>query len=550
MLKGCGIKTKHVVAGLTMLGMGWSFAAQAAFTDLDTSFASSGQSTLIDPSTKTRANITDATQGSDSNLYLIVGTNEIARLTPAGAVDTSFATNGFLTLAGTAQYGVYQYAAIAVDVNGKRIYLASNQSAPNGVAQIAAYDFSGNLVSSFGTNGVVSFSTLGALALPTSLQLLNSGNLLLAGDIAVQSGDRSFFAAEVTASGVPVSGFGTSGAASIVIPGSTRGVSGTVVSYKATKDASGNVYVVGGSSGTVGLIARFTASGKPDSSFGTNGVVAQSLGANAAEFELISVDSSGNINAYGSYYPTSSTGTAVLDSFSSSGVMTASQSGTDAYVPFYPNYALQADGKILFVSGQQSDSDTSSASAANIVRLTGSSLLATAAPKTATITTSGGAVTIAPSAGGVTNAQTTAQPANAPTNVTYPFGWMAYNVTGLTPGASVQVTLTLPAGAAPTGYEKCENGTCTALSSSVLSINGNTLVLTLTDGGFGDADGVANGTIVDPGAPTVASTTSTSTSPSPTSTTNSGDSGGSVDMEMILPLLALGVIRLRRKRVS
>lgn len=34
-------------------------------------------------------------------------------------------------------------------------------------------------------------------------------------------------------------------------------------------------------------------------------------------------------------------------------------------------------------------------------------------------------------------------------------------------------------------------------------IDGSTVTFTLTDGGVGDADGVADGTIVDPGAPAV-----------------------------------------------
>jgi hypothetical protein len=70
----------------------------------------------------------------------------------------------------------------------------------------------------------------------------------------------------------------------------------------------------------------------------------------------------------------------------------------------------------------------------------------------------------------------------------------------------------------PTGtqYWKCINGQWVNVTSLLGSNDGdNTLTLTLTDGGLGDADGVANGTIVDPGGPAVAVTTPTSPHASP-----------------------------------
>jgi hypothetical protein len=58
----------------------------------------------------------------------------------------------------------------------------------------------------------------------------------------------------------------------------------------------------------------------------------------------------------------------------------------------------------------------------------------------------------------------------------------------------------------PTGtqYWKCINGqwvNCTSLLGD--NDGDNILTLTITDGGLGDADGLANGTIVDPGGPAV-----------------------------------------------
>ena len=81
---------------------------------------------------------------------------------------------------------------------------------------------------------------------------------------------------------------------------------------------------------------------------------------------------------------------------------------------------------------------------------------------------------------------------------------------GLTPGGTVDVTLLLPAGSNPTGVYKLQNGVY-ADASSIATIAGNVIVLHLTDGGFGDVDGTANGVIVDPVVPagTAAQLTST-----------------------------------------
>jgi hypothetical protein len=80
---------------------------------------------------------------------------------------------------------------------------------------------------------------------------------------------------------------------------------------------------------------------------------------------------------------------------------------------------------------------------------------------------------------------------------------VSFEVTGLTTGSTVTVTMTMPAGSSPNAYVRC-NAALTACSpAGGTTISGNTLTLTLTDGGPGDGDGVANGVIVVPGAPAI-----------------------------------------------
>jgi len=85
--------------------------------------------------------------------------------------------------------------------------------------------------------------------------------------------------------------------------------------------------------------------------------------------------------------------------------------------------------------------------------------------------------------------------------ISFPHGFISWTVTGLTPGQTIVITITypsiIPAGAQ---YWKIIGGTWVDVTSLVGDNDGdNILTLTITDGGFGDADGTANGIISDPG---------------------------------------------------
>lgn len=118
----------------------------------------------------------------------------------------------------------------------------------------------------------------------------------------------------------------------------------------------------------------------------------------------------------------------------------------------------------------------------------------------------GGTVSLSASAGTLSQARVVPNPAPAaaPAGVNFDHGFYDFSVTGLTPGGSVDVTIELPAGAAPNTYYKVQNGQFTPFDFDGVEgarINGRTVTLTLVDGGRGDDDGVVNGVVVDPGAP-------------------------------------------------
>ena len=95
-----------------------------------------------------------------------------------------------------------------------------------------------------------------------------------------------------------------------------------------------------------------------------------------------------------------------------------------------------------------------------------------------------------------------AVPANVPAppiGVSFPFGVLGFTVNGVHVGSTVQVTVQLPSAAS--GYWKLVSNQWLPYAGVVSGPN--QLTFTLQDGGAGDADGVANGVIVDPGAPSV-----------------------------------------------
>jgi hypothetical protein len=107
----------------------------------------------------------------------------------------------------------------------------------------------------------------------------------------------------------------------------------------------------------------------------------------------------------------------------------------------------------------------------------------------------------------------------------FPYGVTKFNITGLTPGDSVTVTLAFP-GNVPTSAKYYKVSPTGGWQEIPFGSNDgdNSITLTLKDGDpLTDADGVANGIIVDPGA---LATTSSTTSSSPSAAVSGGGGGG------------------------
>jgi hypothetical protein len=94
---------------------------------------------------------------------------------------------------------------------------------------------------------------------------------------------------------------------------------------------------------------------------------------------------------------------------------------------------------------------------------------------------------------------------SAPADVIFPQGLFDFTVNGCTPGGSITMTITypnaLPAGTQYWKYGPTASNTAAHWYLLPATIAANTATFTIADGGLGDDDLTANGTIVDQGGP-------------------------------------------------
>jgi hypothetical protein len=109
----------------------------------------------------------------------------------------------------------------------------------------------------------------------------------------------------------------------------------------------------------------------------------------------------------------------------------------------------------------------------------------------------GGYVTVAAPAGTTVTAVTTTDASALSPPVPLPSGIVGFTITGVSTTAPVQVQTYWP-GTAPTAYYKYQDGQWFNFTANA-TFNGNVVTLSLVDGGDGDADGVVNHEITDPG---------------------------------------------------
>ncbi|MFQ5502255.1 MAG: putative metal-binding motif-containing protein, partial [Phycisphaerae bacterium] len=158
-------------------------------------------------------------------------------------------------------------------------------------------------------------------------------------------------------------------------------------------------------------------------------------------------------------------------------------------------------------------------------------------------------------------------PATAPAGVTFPLGFLDFEIGNLPPDGTVDVQITAhlppgvtinnywkfgpePGNSAPHWYDFAFDGTTGA------TFSGNVITLRFVDALRGDGDLTVNGVIADPGAPAFTQATPPETlpdtlpeaQPSPAQDCGSGMCGQGGSLMMPLTLLWIGQIKRRKKK--
>jgi uncharacterized delta-60 repeat protein len=335
---------KIVVAGAAPGSNDFPIAAVLRYNSngsLDTSFGTGG---IVSTPSIEDAAFTSVALQSDGKIVAVAGgfSANVVRYTSAGALDTTFGTNGIVTLnfingpvpsgvliqpdgkilvadkdlfrllsngqpdtsfgsGGAVNNAGYPATALVLLANGE-IATAGSAGASGIIAQ---YQSTGTLDTTFGVAGQV--GTLGstvALALPGTGDILVGGALTNNSVISPGSnGTSSFLASRYLPAGITDGSFGTNGGAATSVPNyAAVNTSGLAL------EPNGDIVLVGTAMQnpiSSFALTRYTPSGQLDTTFGNSGTVVTIFGGGFESPEVsangLTIQSDGKIVVVGSY---------------------------------------------------------------------------------------------------------------------------------------------------------------------------------------------------------------------------------------------------------
>ena len=212
----------------------------------------------------------------DGKIVMVGGTFAdfvLARFNADGTLDSSFDADGKVTTDMVA--GEQEEAfGVAVQADGKIIVVGyTGTPGPGGPANfaLARYNVNGSLDTSFGANGKV---TSGVLGTAHAVALQPDGKILVAGDIAISSGNdfADFVLARYNANGTLDASFDSDGRVTTDFGGGTNTARNIVMQPNGAIVVSGEpIGIFTGSNHTD--VVRYAANGSLDSGFGAGGKV-------------------------------------------------------------------------------------------------------------------------------------------------------------------------------------------------------------------------------------------------------------------------------------
>lgn len=334
---------KIVVVGAAPGGNDFPIAAVLRYNSngsLDSNFGTGG---IVTISSIEDEPFTSVALQSDGKIVAVAGgfSANVARFTSAGALDTTFGTNGIVTLNeinGSPASGVVILADGEILIADRNLFLLLSNGQPdtsfgtNGTAFNAGYPATtlvllangeiltastggaSGFISQYQSNGALdtTFGISGQLPTPGTvpgLVLLGTGAFLTGGTLTNNSVHgpgavaNTFSVARYLAVGIADASFGTNGGTTTSVPNyQAVTTSGLVV------QPSGDIVMVGTASQsnlTAFALARYTPSGQLDTTFGNSGTVVTTFGGGFEAPEVsangITIQSDGKIVVVGSY---------------------------------------------------------------------------------------------------------------------------------------------------------------------------------------------------------------------------------------------------------
>ncbi|MCB8924158.1 MAG: tandem-95 repeat protein [Ardenticatenaceae bacterium] len=249
--------------------------ALVKYTDVgavDTSFGSSGK-VVTNISGSNVDLIEDLVIQSDGSIVAVgtsTGTNSsiaVVRYSSSGALDSGFGSSGIVntTLGGTFAMGT----AVALQTNGQ-IIIGGTRDDDFVVARLNSSD--GSLDTTFNSTGYNTADFTGRADEGHGLVIQSSGAIVIGG-FANQGDDQDFGIARFTSSGALDSSFGSSGIATADPSGGSNDLA-----YALAEQSTGALVLAGFSemADEETTLARFTADGVLDTTFGSSGTVVTS----------------------------------------------------------------------------------------------------------------------------------------------------------------------------------------------------------------------------------------------------------------------------------
>jgi uncharacterized delta-60 repeat protein len=198
------------------------------------------------------------------------------RMTSSGALDTSYANGGIVTVAINGNAGVDSGAALALQSDGKIVMVGSGRNGTYGPLSFAAVRLlpDGSLDSSFGNGGIATVP-IGPSSIANAVAVQPDGKLVLGGTAYV--GHNAFAATRLNANGTLDTSFGTGGTTTLEPTGSAWGLvlqsDGKLVLAGQTTYNNPSI-----SNAQQFMAARLLPNGGLDTSFGQSGITTVPVG--------------------------------------------------------------------------------------------------------------------------------------------------------------------------------------------------------------------------------------------------------------------------------